>query len=52
MYFGEEKDSLDGKMSTSGWVILMVSALLMILGVINLFGIEEIALSAASTLFN
>ena len=52
MYFGEEKDSLDGKMSTSGWVILMVSALLMVLGVINLFGIEEIALSAASTLFN
>ena len=52
MYFGEEKDSLDGKMSTSGWVILMVSALLMILGVINLFGIEEIALAAASTLFN
>ena len=52
MYFGEEKDLLDGKMSTSGWVILMVSALLMILGVINLFGIEEIALSAASTLFN
>ena len=52
MYFGEEKDLLDGKMSTSGWVILMVSALLMILGVINLFGIEEIALAAASTLFN
>ena len=52
MYFGEEKDSLDGKMSASGWVILMVSALLMILGVINLFGIEEIALAAASTLFN
>ena len=52
MYFGEEKDLLDGKMSTSGWVILMMSALLMILGVINLFGIEEIALAAASTLFN
>ncbi|MDA9122829.1 NADH-quinone oxidoreductase subunit NuoN [Paracoccaceae bacterium] len=52
MYFGEEKDLLDGKMSTSGWVILMVSALLMILGVINLFGIEEIALAAVSTLFN
>jgi len=52
MYFGEEKDLLDGKMSTTGWVILMVSALLMILGVINLFGIEEIALAAASTLFN
>jgi NADH-quinone oxidoreductase subunit N len=52
MYFGEEKDLLDGKMSTSGWVTLMVSALLMILGVINLFGIEEIALAAASTLFN
>ena len=48
----EEKDLLDGKMSTSGWVTLMVSALLMLLGVINLFGIEEIALAAASTLFN
>jgi NADH-quinone oxidoreductase subunit N len=52
MYFGEEKDFLDGKMSTSGWVTLMVSAILMILGVINLFGIEKIALAAASTLFN
>ena len=52
MYFGEEKDFLDGKMSTSGWVILMMSALLMILGTINLFGIEKIALAAASTLFN
>lgn len=52
MYFGEEKDCLDGKMSTSGWVTLMVSAILMILGVINLFGIEKIALAAASTLFN
>ena len=50
MYFGEETEKLDGSMSTFGWMTLMVSAIVMIVGVVNLFGIERIALSAASTL--
>lgn len=52
MYFGEETEKLDGSMSTFGWMTLMVSAIVMIVGVVNLFGIERIALSAASTLLN
>ena len=52
MYFGEETEKLDGSMSTFGWMTLMVSALVMIVGVVNLFGLERIALSAASTLLN
>ena len=52
MYFGEEVENLDGSMSTFGWITLMVAAVVMVLGVINLFGIESIALSAASALLN
>jgi len=52
MYFGEDTEKLDGSMSTFGWMTLMVSAIVMIVGVVNLFGIERIALSAASTLLN
>ena len=52
MYFGEETEKLDGSMSTFGWMTLMVSALVMIVGVVNLFGLERIALSAASALLN
>ena len=52
MYFGEETEKLDGSMSTFGWMTLMVSAIVMVVGVVNLFGIERIALSAASTLLN
>lgn len=52
MYFGEEKDTLDGKISMSGWLVLTLSALIMILGVINLFGVEVMALNAAFELLN
>ena len=52
MYFGEEKDTLDGQISMSGWLVLTLSALIMILGVINLFGVEIMALNAAFELLN
>ena len=52
MYFVEEKDTLDGKISMSGWLVLTLSALIMILGVINLFGVEVMALNAAFELLN
>jgi NADH-quinone oxidoreductase subunit N len=32
------------------WAVLMVSALVMVLGVVNLFGIEGAAAAAAATL--
>ena len=52
MYFGEEGDALDGKMTPVLWTFLMASAAAMILGVLNLFGIEPIAAAAAAALVN
>ena len=52
MYFGEEREALDGTMPVVGWVLLMASAAAMLLGVINLFGIEGSALAAAGALVN
>jgi NADH-quinone oxidoreductase subunit N len=51
-YFGEEREALDGNMPAVGWVLLMASAAAMLLGVINLFGIEGSALAAAGALVN
>jgi NADH-quinone oxidoreductase subunit N len=50
MYFGKEGDGIDGRMGAVQWVALMGSALIMVLGIINLFGVESIALVAAETL--
>ncbi len=50
MYFGEEGEALDGKMNPVLWTFLMASALIMVVGVVNLFGIEPMAAAAAATL--
>ncbi len=52
MYFGEEGEALDGKMNPVLWTFLMASALIMVVGVVNLFGIEPMAAAAAATLVN
>ena len=52
MYFGEETEALDGKISPVLWVSLMASAAVMVVGVVNLFGIEPMAAAAAATLVN
>ena len=52
MYFGEEGESLDRSSPPVLWGALMISAALMVFGVINLFGIESIAAAAAATLVN
>ncbi len=52
MYFGEETEALDGKMNPVLWLFLMGSAAVMVLGVVNLFGIEPLAAAAAATLVN
>jgi len=53
MYFGEENEAaLDDKMSPVLWTFLMGSAAVMVLGVVNLFGIEPAAAAAAATLVN
>ena len=53
MYFGEEPDrGLDGGKSPVLWGFLMASAVIMVVGVVNLFGIEGAAAAAAATLVN
>ncbi len=50
MYFGEAAEPLDGRMPAVHWALLAVSSLAMVVGIINLFGVEAIAASAAATL--
>ncbi|MEP3345480.1 MAG: NADH-quinone oxidoreductase subunit NuoN [Litoreibacter sp.] len=50
MYFGEERDELNGSMPMVNWLFLMGSAAVMLVGVINLFGIEGLAMAAAGAL--
>ncbi|MEQ9693629.1 NADH-quinone oxidoreductase subunit NuoN [Shimia sp. SDUM112013] len=50
MYFGDESDALDKNRSPVLWVALMVPAIAMLVGVVNLFGIEGVAQAAAATL--
>ncbi|KUF09069.1 NADH-quinone oxidoreductase subunit NuoN [Pseudoponticoccus marisrubri] len=53
MYFGEERtEALDPGRSPVLSGFLMASAIVMVLGVINLFGIESAAQAAAATLVN
>ena len=50
MYFGTETEALDTRMPAVQWVLLMVSAFVMVAGVLNLFGVEGAAAAAASAL--
>ncbi|MFC7703456.1 NADH-quinone oxidoreductase subunit NuoN [Plastorhodobacter daqingensis] len=50
MYFGEEGEGLDRRMPTVQWGLLMASAVVMVVGVVNLFGIDPLAAVAAQTL--
>jgi NADH-quinone oxidoreductase subunit N len=50
MYFGEDRDGLDSGGSPILWGFLVASAAIMVVGVVNLFGIEGWAAAAAATL--
>ncbi len=50
MYFGADRDGADSRMAPVQWVMLIAVAAAMLLGVINLFGIEPAALAAAQAL--
>ncbi len=50
MYFGAEGDGVETPMSPAAWVALMGSAAIMVLGVINLLGVEGAAAAAAAAL--
>ncbi|MGI3210535.1 NADH-quinone oxidoreductase subunit NuoN [Roseovarius tibetensis] len=50
MYFGEEGEGLETGRSPVQWAFLMVSAAVMLVGIINMFGVEAMAQVAAATL--
>jgi NADH-quinone oxidoreductase subunit N len=50
MYFGEERDGAVAGGSPVLWAMLVASAAIMVVGVVNLFGIEAWAAAAAATL--
>jgi len=50
MYFGKEADGTISRMAPAQWVVLMAMAAVMVLGVINLFGIDPLAAVAAEAL--
>jgi len=50
MYFGEEGDTLDAPRSMVQQVMLMASAAIMLLGIVNFFGVDTAAQAAAAAL--
>ena len=52
MYFGADENDLDTGTPPVLWGALVGSALIMVVGVVNLFGIEGVAAAAAATLVN
>ncbi|SMP30511.1 NADH-quinone oxidoreductase subunit NuoN [Shimia sagamensis] len=50
MYFGEEGDALDAPRSLVQQVLLMASAAIMLLGIVNFFGVDTAAQAAAAAL--
>jgi NADH-quinone oxidoreductase subunit N len=50
MYFGAEQEPVDSRMAPVQWAMLVAVAAIMVLGVINLFGIEAPAAMAAEAL--
>lgn len=52
MYFGDEGEGLDRGGSPVLWGFLMAAAAVMLLGIINMFGVEGAAAAAAAALVN
>jgi NADH-quinone oxidoreductase subunit N len=50
MYFGAEQEPVESRMSPVQWLMLVGVAAAMLIGVVNLFGLEPIALHAAEAL--
>ncbi len=50
MYFGVEGDGVESRMVPVQWVALVACAVIMLAGIVNLFGIEAVAATAAEAL--
>ncbi len=52
MYFGESKELLTGSMPVTHWILFVGAALLMLVGTVNLYGLDGPAKVAAFSLLN
>ncbi|THD82844.1 NADH-quinone oxidoreductase subunit NuoN [Aliigemmobacter aestuarii] len=50
MYFGKDADTVESRMVPVQWALFVASAAIMLVGIVNLFGIEASAALAAETL--
>ncbi|MEY4872007.1 MAG: hypothetical protein RLZZ563_1337 [Pseudomonadota bacterium] len=50
MYFGKESDGMESRMAPAQWAMLVAVAVIMVVGIVNLFGIEPAAAIAAESL--
>lgn len=50
MYFGKEADGMESRMAPAQWAMLVAVAVIMVAGIVNLFGIEPAAAIAAEAL--
>ena len=50
MYFGTEQEPVESRMSPVQWLMLMAVAFVMVAGIVNMFGLEPVALHAAEAL--
>ena len=50
MYFGAEVDGAESRMVPVQWLALVAVSAIMLLGIINFFGIEPAAIEAAKSL--
>ncbi|MDK3016208.1 NADH-quinone oxidoreductase subunit NuoN [Pseudodonghicola flavimaris] len=52
MYFGKDGEELDTHRSPVLWLLLTASAVVMVAGIVNMFGVDGAAAAAAATLLN
>lgn len=50
MYFGKESDGMESRMAPAQWAMLVAVSVIMVAGIVNLFGIEPAAAIAAEAL--
>ncbi len=50
MYFGKEGDALQSRMAPAQWAVMVAVAVIMVAGIVNLFGIQPMAAIAAEAL--
>ncbi|MBD1204176.1 MAG: NADH-quinone oxidoreductase subunit NuoN [Rhodobacteraceae bacterium] len=50
MYFGKETEGVESRMAPAQWAMLVSVSVIMVVGIVNLFGIEPVAAVAAEAL--